>query len=260
MAGRVSSKLSGVPDIDANRSGAVVVIGGTAGLGRSLAEHFARVGWEVVLSGRDARRAAEAAKGVTERAAEDGGAGGVARGVALDLTRPEEAAGALADIGPVRYLILSGFVRGQSPLTEYDPVFALEAVTAKLVGYPAVVHALLPRIRPDGSVLIFGGGLKDRPFPGSITMSTVNAGVEGLVRALALELAPIRVNGLHPAMVADSPFWSGQPAQLHAAIRERTPTGRLTTMQDVTEAAIMLLENPSANAVNLDLNGGTLVR
>jgi NAD(P)-dependent dehydrogenase (short-subunit alcohol dehydrogenase family) len=108
-------------------------------------------------------------------------------------------------------------------------------------------------------VVLFGGRAKDRPYPGSITVSTVNGGIVGLVTALALEMAPIRVNALHPGIVGDSPFWAGKPDSVLEGYRSRTPTGRLATMADITNAVDFLLENRGVNATNLYVDGGWLV-
>ena len=90
-------------------------------------------------------------------------------------------------------------------------------------------------------------------------MSTINGGVVGLVNTLACELAPIRVNGVHPGFVSDSPFWSDKRAVLDAML-ERTPAGRLATMADVRDAAVFLLRNPAVNGVQLAVNGGWLLK
>jgi NAD(P)-dependent dehydrogenase (short-subunit alcohol dehydrogenase family) len=84
----------------------------------------------------------------------------------------------------------------------------------------------------------------------------VNGGVVGLVNALALEIAPIRVNALHPGIVGDSPFWEGKPLD---AVIARTPTKRLTTMADVVDATVFLLENRAVNGVNLYVDGGWML-
>ena len=108
-------------------------------------------------------------------------------------------------------LVVAAIERDQNSIADYDVDRATRLAVLKLVGYTEVVHALLPRMNDDSSVVLFGGRAKDRPYPGSITVSTVNGGVVGLVNALALEMAPIRVNALHPGIVGDSPFWSGKP-------------------------------------------------
>lgn len=224
----------------------VVIVGGTAGIGREIAAFFAKAGDNVVLTGRDAARAESVAKEI----------GGGARGVAFDLARPEEIAPALAGVDDVDRLVLSAIERDQNTCTDYSFADGLRLVTQKLVGYTEVVHALRPRLSQDGSIVIFGGRAKDRPYPGSTTVSTVNGGVTGLINTLAVELAPIRVNAIHPGIVGDSPYWSEKPLD---AVISRTPTGRLATMQDIVDAVVFLLTNPSVNGVNLDVDGGWLL-
>jgi NAD(P)-dependent dehydrogenase (short-subunit alcohol dehydrogenase family) len=122
-----------------------------------------------------------------------------------------------------------------------------------------VIHSLVPRLADDASILFFGGRAKDRPYPGSTTVSTVNGGVMGLVNTLAVELAPIRVNALHPGIVGDTPAWEGKPPAVLEAVRVRTPIGRLVTAAEVTEASLFLLENGAINGVNLYVDGGTML-
>ena len=83
--------------------------------------------------------------------------------------------------------------------------------------------------------------------------------MDSLVRALAVELAPVRVNGVHPGIVGDSPYWAAKPEQVLEGIRSRTPTGRLVSMRDIVGAVVFLLENASVNGENLTVNGGTLL-
>ncbi|WP_328432447.1 SDR family NAD(P)-dependent oxidoreductase [Streptomyces sp. NBC_00453] len=225
----------------------VLVVGGTSGIGRELALVRAEQGDEVVLTGRDPGRADAVAKELG------------ARGLALDLSRPREIAGALADVGHVDHLVLAGVSRDENRATDYDIAAALELVTLKLVGYTEVVHVLRQRMTDDSAIVIFGGQAKERPYPGATTVATVNAGVRGLVNTLAVELAPIRVNAVHPGVVGDSPYWRDKPEQVLAGLRARTPTGRLATMADVVDTVDFLLRNRSVNAVELSVDGGWLL-
>jgi NAD(P)-dependent dehydrogenase (short-subunit alcohol dehydrogenase family) len=168
-------------------------------------------------------------------------------------------AGALASVGEVDRLVVSAIERDQNSVADYDVDRATRLAVLKLVGYTEVIHALLPRMNADSSVVLFGGRAKDRPYPGSITVSTVNGGVVGLVNALALEMAPIRVNALHPGIVGDSPFWSAKPQSVLDGYVARTPTRRLASMDDVVGAVDFLLENRGVNATNLYVDGGWLV-
>jgi NAD(P)-dependent dehydrogenase (short-subunit alcohol dehydrogenase family) len=86
----------------------------------------------------------------------------------------------------------------------------------------------------------------------------VNGGVTGLVRTLALQLAPIRVNGIHPGIVGDTPEWADKPAAVEAVIA-RTPLGRTVTTDEVVDASIFLLDNGGVNGITLQVDGGWLL-
>jgi NAD(P)-dependent dehydrogenase (short-subunit alcohol dehydrogenase family) len=236
-----------MPERDAPQ-GAVVVVGGTAGLGLEIVKHYAAGGADVVLTGRDRARAEAAAASV--------GAG--ARGVTFDLARPETIAPALAEVGSVSRLVLSAIERDANTVADFDIARAIHLVTLKLVGYTEVIHALRDRLGGDASIVLFGGQAKERPYPGSTTVSTVNGGVVGLINTLVVELKPARVNAIHPGIVLDSPYWEGNAA-VADRVRAATPTGRGVAMADIVDATVFLLENPSVNGVNLAVDGGWLL-
>ncbi|MGH8911650.1 MAG: SDR family oxidoreductase, partial [Acidimicrobiia bacterium] len=126
-------------------------------------------------------------------------------------------------------------------------------------GYTEVVHCLVDRFTENAAVVMFGGLAKDRPYVGSTTVTTVNGAVTTMINTMALELAPIRFNAIHPAVVGDSPYWVDKPAEVLEGIRSRTPTGRLVTTAEVVGAVVFLLENGSVNDVNLRVDGGSLI-
>jgi NAD(P)-dependent dehydrogenase (short-subunit alcohol dehydrogenase family) len=227
--------------------GSVVIVGGTQGIGRELAQHYADQGREVVITGRDGPRAKEIA----------GEIGGRTVGLGFDLARPHEIAEQLSGIGNVQHLILAAIERDTNSVREYDIDQAVRLVTLKLVGYAECVHALLPGMGQESSILLFGGLAKDRPYPGSTTVTSVNGAVTTMVRTFVVELAPIRVNALHPGIVGDSPTWKDR-AEFLESVLARTPTGRLVTMRDVVEVAVLLLENGSMNGTNVVVDGGWL--
>jgi NAD(P)-dependent dehydrogenase (short-subunit alcohol dehydrogenase family) len=226
--------------------GAVVIVGGTRAIGLELVRHYVDAGRNVVLAGQSAESVAAARSAI-----------GVDRvhGVAFDLAQPETIAPALAAIGPVDRLALVAIDRDQNSVREYDLVRAIRLVTLKLVGYTEVVHALVDRLSEDASILLFGGMAKERPYPGSTTVTTVNGGVVGLTRTLVEELRPIRVNSLHPGVVGDSPYWAEKPAAI-ARYTSETPIGRLARMDEIVDASVFLLENTAVNGVDLIVDGG----
>jgi NAD(P)-dependent dehydrogenase (short-subunit alcohol dehydrogenase family) len=185
--------------------------------------------------------------------------GGKTTGLGLDLARPHELADRLAGVDRVAHLVLAAIDRDENRVRSFDLESASRLVTLKLVGSAEVVHQLVPRMDPDASVVIFGGRAKDRPYPGSTMVSTVNGGVAGLVSSLAVELAPIRCNAIHPGIVGDSPYWSAKGEPVLERYRKQTPSGQLTTMQDVVGAVVFLLENRSVTGVDLYIDAGWLL-
>ncbi len=232
-----------------DKRGTLVVVGGTSEIGKRLAQHYASQGRPVVVTSRDAGRARAAAQAV----------GGTCAGLSLDLCKPHAIAGALADVDDVEYLALVAVDRDENKVREYNVDGAMNLVTLKLVGYTEVVHVLAPRMREHGSIILYGGLAKDRPYPGSTTVSTVNGGVMTMVHTLAVELAPLRVNAIHPGIVGDSPYWAGKPPEVLERYRSRTPLGRLATIDDVVDATVFLLENQAVTGVNLRVDGGWML-
>jgi NAD(P)-dependent dehydrogenase (short-subunit alcohol dehydrogenase family) len=225
-----------------------IIIGGTQGIGLLLAEIMAARGDQVTIAGRDQERSAAAAAKI----------GPNVKGIAVDLTKPHGIAQSLSDVGPVQHVVLSAIHRDLNTARNYDIDKAIGLVTLKLVGYTAVINALLPKMNDESSIVLFGGLAKERPYPGSTTVTSINGAVSTMVHTLALELAPIRVNALHPGIVGDSPAWSEKPEALERTIA-RTPTKKLATMKDVATATLFLLENGSVNGVNLNVDNGWLL-
>ena len=147
---------------DMSTDGCIVVVGGTAGHRRGarppLRRHRAR-------DGPDRPRPPPGATRSPRRSAAP------RRGIALDLAEPKTIRDALSSVGPVRYLAIVAIERDDNTIREFDIDRALRLVTLKLVGYAEVVHVLLDRLAPDSSIVLFGGQAKDRPYPGSTTVS-----------------------------------------------------------------------------------------
>ena len=230
--------------------GCVVVVGGTRGLGLEVARHYAGQGREVIVAGRDQQRAEVVAAEV----------GGKTSGLGLDLCRPAQLADRLAGVGRVAHLVLAAIDRDENTVRSFDLETATRLVTLKLVGSTEVVHQLVPRMDPDASIVLFGGRAKDRPYPGSTMVSTVNGGVAGLTSSLAVELAPIRCNAIHPGIVGDSPYWAAKGEPILERYRNQVPSGRLTTMADVVGAVVFLLENRSVTGADLYVDAGWLLQ
>jgi NAD(P)-dependent dehydrogenase (short-subunit alcohol dehydrogenase family) len=226
----------------------ILVVGGTSGIGLEISKEIVGRGDRVILTGRDQARAESIAASV----------GPNARGLAVDISEPEQIAESLKSVESIDGLVLAAIERDANSAREYDVARARRLVTLKLVGYTETVHALLDRLPAsnDTGIVLFGGRAKDAPYPGSTTVATINGGVEGLVHSLALELAPMRVNALHPGIIGDSPFWADKPEAVLAAYESRTPGGKLATMADIVHATMFLLDNRGISGTSLYVDRG----
>lgn len=226
----------------------VVVIGGTSGIGQAIAKFHAERGCKVVITGRDADRTAGIAQAMD----------GDVHGIGLDVAEPETIERALAALGHVDRLALVAVERDFNSARDYDIGRARRVVTMKLIGYTEVAHTLFPRMGAGASAVLFGGLASERPYPGSTSITTVNGAVSSLVRTLAVELAPVRFNAIHPGIISDSPAWQDKKEAI-ANIEKRTPGGRLATTADVVGAIDFLFTNPGVNGINLVIDGGWLL-
>ena len=226
----------------------VVVIGGTGGLGFAIAKFHADRGCKVVITGRDAQRTAGIANEI----------GANVRGIGLDVANPETIEAALADVQHVDRLALVAVERDFNSARDYDIARARRIVTLKLIGYTEVAHTLYTRMGAGASAVLFGGLASERPYPGSTSITTVNGAVSSLIRTLAVELAPVRFNAIHPGIISDSPAWQEKKEAI-AQIEKRTPGGRLATTEDVVGAVDFLFTNKGVNGINLVLDGGWLL-
>jgi NAD(P)-dependent dehydrogenase (short-subunit alcohol dehydrogenase family) len=224
-----------------------VVVGGTAGIGLEFARSRAAAGRDVVIAGRDETKANTLAREIGARA------------LIVDLAEPKSIAGAFAEVRDVDELVLLAIDRDSNSAKDYDIDRAIALTTIKLVSYIETVHTLHPRMTSDAAIVLFGGRAKDKPYPGSTTVSTINGGVIGMVNTLAIELAPIRVNAIHPGIVGDSWYWAAKPPEVLEAYRSRTPTGNLATMADVVDTIDFLLRNRSMNGQQIGIDGGWML-
>ena len=226
----------------------VVVVGGSQGLGREIATYYSVKGAEVVITGRDLAKAQTTAREI----------GGQTSAIAFELAKPETLGAALEPIKSLDALVMCAIQRDENHVKDFNIERATYLVMMKLVGFMETIHVLVPRFPADhGAILLFGGGAFYRPYPGSLTVSTVNGGVSGMMHSLATELAPIRVNAIHPGVVDDSPYWRDKTEYL-AKLATRTPGGRALHMTDMTSAVAFLLENEGANGIDLMVDNGRI--
>jgi len=225
----------------------VLVFGGSSGIGLGIARACLARGAAVTIAARDPARLAAAAAGLA--------AGDRLTTLAVDVGDEAAVQRALARRA-VDHAVLSTIDGAYAPVRAMELTSARRAIDAKLVGLLLIAkHAALPA---TGSITVVSGIAADRPMVGGSVVCAVNGALHSLVRALATELAPARVNALSPGWV-DTPAWDrigGDKHRLHAERARTLPVGRIGTVEDLAHAAVFLLENGYTTGEVLHVDGG----
>ena len=232
----------------------IVILGGSSGIGLGVAQAAAQAGADIVIASSSRARIDSALATLPKSAA----------GHALDL-RDEAAMQALfAEIGPFDHLVYTaGEALQLGALAATDLAQARGFFDLRYWGaYAAAKHGSRS-IRPGGSIVFTSGTAGQRPQAGWSLGASLCSAMEGLTRALALELAPIRVNIVSPGFVR-SPLWDPMPeAQREALYRqvgEKLPLGHVGTAEEVATSYLYLMAQRygTGQVVTVD-GGGTLV-
>jgi NAD(P)-dependent dehydrogenase (short-subunit alcohol dehydrogenase family) len=227
----------------------VVIVGGSSGIGNAIARRALQDGASVVIAGRSQDKL-DAAKILL---------GGLVETIAFDAGDPQAAADVYAGIGPIDHLVSTAASLTYAPIASID-LDAVEAmISTKIRGPLLAARFAADKIREGGSMTFLTGLAAYRPTLGTVVVATVNAALEGMVKALAVELAPLRVNGLSPG-VTDTPGWDFMPGQdrekLFAELRTSLPARRIGAPEDIAAAALLLMTNPFITGTVLDVDGG----
>ncbi|MEV4442726.1 SDR family oxidoreductase [Streptomyces sp. NPDC049577] len=231
----------------------VVILGGTSGIGLATADLATREGAEAVVVSSNPRSVERALASLPE-----GSTGEVA-----DLTDVTQIAAVFDRIGSFDHLVYTaGEPLALMRLDALDIEAAMAFFTLRCFGALGSVGAALPHLRPGGSVVLTSGTAALRAAPGWTVAAGVCGAVESMVRAMAVELAPLRVNAVRPGVVR-SPLWSRMAEAERERWYERTasgvPLGRVGEVVDVAEAYVFLMRQRHATGTVVTVDGGTLV-
>jgi NAD(P)-dependent dehydrogenase (short-subunit alcohol dehydrogenase family) len=228
----------------------VVLIGGSAGIGLETARRARSEGAEVVLTARDPQRLDQAAKEVEARST-----------AAFDATDPAALKAFFDSLpGPIDHVLVTGpGPRYGRPMLERDPAEVRLALTDHVVLSLEVARQAVGKMRPGGT-LIFMGGTGGRRISRELGLvSAATAALPPFTAALALEIAPVRVN-LIAAGFVDTPLSASLLGDGIDARREelRTtlPIGRVVTAADVAALAVHIMSNTALTGATYDIDGG----
>ncbi len=227
----------------------VVVIGGSAGIGLETARRARSEGADVILTGRNADRLEKAALEV-----------GTQRSAAFDANDPAALERFFQDLpAPIDHVMVTAGGPHYGPLLEMDAGQVREAVSEHMVLALEVARSAVGRMRPGGTLLLMGGTGARRVGHGLGIASATTAAMPPFVAALALELAPVRVN-LIAAGFVDTPLSAsllgGRLEERRNELRATLPIGRVVGPADVAALAVHIMSNTALTGATYDIDGG----
>lgn len=225
-----------------------VVFGGTSGIGLAAAKQLATLGAEVVVVSRNPDKAGELPDGVAAEACD------VLDRAAIDAL--------LAAHAPIDILVSSATGGGRSigPFIEMD-MDGYQGSFDKLWGYANVVRYGTHHLSDDGSIVLVSGSPARKPKPGQTSLSSVGAAVEQMVRAVAPEIAPKRLNVVSPGMIDTpiNPLEGEARTKAYASSTAEHVIARPGTADEVAQAVVFLVQNNFVTGTTVDVDGGWLV-
>ena len=231
----------------------VVLIGGTAGIGLATAHATAAAGGQVVVVSSNSTKLSEALAELPDGA----------RGEKVDVREEVEVAALFDRIGPFDHLVFTaGEAMMLQPVLDTDISVARQFFETRFWGAYTAVKYAAPHIRAGGSIVLSSGGSSQRPGHGWAVASSLLGATEALGRALALELAPIRVNVVRPGMVATD-LWQEFPLEVREDLFRTTgsalPVGRIGQTADIARSYVHLMEQEYATGTIVTVDGGGLL-
>jgi NAD(P)-dependent dehydrogenase (short-subunit alcohol dehydrogenase family) len=227
----------------------VVIIGGSAGIGLETARRARAEGAKVILTARDAER--------LKSAADEVGASSTAAFDALDFKRLGQFFSELPT--PIDHVLVTGPGPYYAPLADFDFDRARRDLEAHLFLPMQVARNTADKVRSGGTLIFIGGTGGRRPTKGFALIGALTAAGPALIKNLALELAPVRVNMIAAGFV-DTPLSASLLGDQLDARREQLrttlPIRRVVGPADVAALAVHIMTNTALTGATYDIDGG----
>jgi NAD(P)-dependent dehydrogenase (short-subunit alcohol dehydrogenase family) len=226
-----------------------LVVGGSSGIGLATARRLSAAGARVHIAARGKERLDQVAASDPELTGHQADGG--------DRAQVEAVAEV---IGRIDWLVVSlSGSEGIGPVAGLDLGVLRRAFEAKFWAHLTTIQAVLPRLAPDGSITLLGAITAQAGMAGTAGIAAINGAVEAMVAPLAVELAPVRVNGVSPGFV-DTPWWSGMPEDARRAYFAQAaatlPARRIASAQDVAAVVALAATNPNLTGTVIQADGG----
>lgn len=230
----------------------IVILGGSSGIGLATAKAAQAEGARIVITGRSADRLKRARAEL----------GGDAQEVRLDVVDERGTRRFFSEIEPFDHLFMTAGTLVSDPQLTSEVVALRPAMDTRFLGALYAVKYGASKIASDGSITFMSGTSGRKPLPGISIASASCGAIEAFARALAVDLAPIRVNAITPGLV-DTPlleeFLGERREAILKAAAESLPVKRVGTAEDVAEAVLFLMKNRYVTGISLVIDGGGLL-
>lgn len=227
----------------------VVVIGGSSGIGLTTAKALVDAGARVIISSRSEEKLEEAKNAI----------GGEVDACSLDVTREENLKRFFENVDAFDHLVFTAVKGANGLFLEMDTATARGVFETKFWGQYYAAKYAAPKLREGGSITLFSGVASQKPIEGLSAIAAINGAIEALCRSLAVELGPIRVNAVSPAVV-DTPLYDRRPPERRKdylrSFASKLPVKRVGKAEDVAKAVLYLILNDYTTGTLLEVNGG----
>lgn len=229
----------------------VVIVGGSSGMGLGAAQVAAQQGASVVIASHSPEKIDAAIAKID----------GQVKGIQADILNEESISQLFEQVGQLNHLFVTAAPGSRGEFLKQSIGDAKKYMDGKFWGSYTCAYYAASKLLPQGSITFLSGGLSRRPEIGSSMVTASQAAVEGLAKALAVELAPIRVNTILPGAI-DTSMWdflSEDEREQFLQQAAQVPARRVGQAQDIGQAAVFLMANSFITGTVLEVNGGKLL-
>jgi len=231
----------------------VLVVGGSSGMGLATARAAASEGARVTIASSEKKRVDAALRVLPDSCA----------GVVVDVRDETQVAAVFERFEEVDHLVFTaGDEFTARPLAELDLHDARTILDVRFWGAVTVIKHAIGHLRASGSISLTTGTVGQRPMPGAALAAAGAGATEALVRGLAVELAPVRVNAVRAGAVR-TPIWDRIPApqrdDAFARLAQRTLVGAVGEPEQIAMAHLFLMQNDYVTGTTLAVDGGSLL-